>query len=69
MIDVDMRKDDGVELFRFAAESFIFRARFGSSALKQAAVEQNPQILSFDQMLTAGHFSGSTEKCQFHKDL
>ena len=36
-------------------------------ALEESAIEQNPQGLGLEQMLTARDFAGGTEKCQPHR--
>lgn len=66
VIDVRVREDDRVEVLWAAAQFLILAAGLGTTALKQAAVQQNPPMPGLDQVLAAGDLAGGTEEGDFH---
>jgi hypothetical protein len=67
MVEMGMRENDGIELFRTAAKLFILSPRLSAGALKEPAIQQNSPMLRFEEMLAAGDFSRGAQKRDFHE--
>jgi hypothetical protein len=66
VINVSMRQNDRIQISRLAAESLVARPGILLATLEQPAVKQDTSFSGFQQMLAAGHFTGSSKECQFH---
>ena len=66
VINVRMRENDAVEVFRVTVELLVLLARFLAATLKKTAVEQHAQVVGLDEMLAAGDFSRRPEKRELH---
>jgi hypothetical protein len=64
-----VREDDGVEVFGAAVEAFVLLALESTGPLKEAAIEKDPPVGGFDQVLAAGDFAGGPEERDFHADF
>ena len=69
VVDVRVRQNDRVELRRIAAEALVLMPRIDAVSLEQSAVEQNPQVRGFEQMLAAGDLAGGPQEGDFHWPL
>ena len=67
MIDMSVRQNDRIDFLRSAPKTFILWTDFFPASLKQTAVQQQPDRVRLDKMLTASDFTGGTEECDFHE--
>ena len=67
MVDVGVRKHDGVEFARLRAKVPILGVTLGPVPLENTAVQKQSERIGLEQMLTARDFSGGAEKSQPHR--
>ena len=69
VIDVGMGENDRIEFLGSAVELHVLDPGILAMPLKQPAVEQQPQVVRLDQVLTAGDFTRGSEKGDLHGRL
>src|SRR4051812_8417395 len=68
MVDVRVRKHDGVDLSDVDRKRRVFGARLAAASLKHSAIQQDGLSIDAQDVTRAGHFTSGARELDLHQE-